>query len=112
MKRPLAHDAKARHAYARLINRWCQERGLETTIEEIDPPDDVSMTISIRWYCMLAFEDGRPPPRDLERAFEECCAWLPSQRGMPMPTREGFMRLYPDERAYFARHAREPAEPT
>jgi hypothetical protein len=45
-------------------------------------------------------------------AAETCVRWLPSQRGMPIPTREGFMRLYPNERAYFARHAREPAEPS
>jgi hypothetical protein len=81
------------------------------TLEEINPPTDVEMTISIRWYAMRHFEDGTPPPRNPEWAFEECCAWLPSQGGMPMPTREGFLRLYPDERAYFARHAREPDEP-
>jgi hypothetical protein len=112
LKQPLAHDAKARHAYARLINRWCQANSIELTLEEIDPPTDVEMTLSIRWYIMRHFEDGMPPPRDPERAFEECCAWLPSQRGMPLPTREGFLRLYPEERAYFARHAREPADPT
>lgn len=39
------------------------------------------------------------------RGFEEPDIWLYE------PTREGFLRLYPGERAYFARHAREPAEP-
>jgi hypothetical protein len=112
LKQRLIHDSKARHAYARVINAWCREQGIETTLEEIDPPTDVQMTLSIRWYVMRHFEDGRPPPRDPERAFEACCAWLPSQGDMPMPTRDGFLRLYPDERAYFARHAREPADPT
>jgi hypothetical protein len=112
LKHPLTCDSKARHAYARVINCWCQANGIEMNLETIDPPTDVEMTVSIRWYVMRHFEDGRPPPRDSERAFEECCAWLPSQRGMPMPTREGFLRLYSEERAYFARHAREPAEPT
>jgi hypothetical protein len=112
LKLPLTRDSKARHAYARVINAWCREQGIETTLEEINPPTDVEMTISIRWYVMRHFEDGMPPPRDPEQAFEACCAWLPSQGSMPIPTREGFLRLYPEERAYFARHAREPAEPT
>jgi hypothetical protein len=112
MKRPLAHDMKARHAYARVIKRWCQANGIEMSLEAIDPPTDVEMIVSIRWYCLREFEDGRPPPRDPEQAFEACCAWLPSQGSMPIPTREGFLRLYPNERAYFAMHAREPAEPT
>lgn len=112
LKRPLTHDAKARHAYARVINRWCQANGIELSLEAIDPPTDVEMTVSIRWYCLRQFEDGKPPPRDPEQAFAECCAWLPSQGNMPMPTHEGFLRLYPNERVYFAMHAREPAEPT
>ena len=112
LKQPLVHDAKARHSYAKVINRWCREQGIELSLEEIDPPTDVQMTLSIRWYVMRHFEDGRPPPRDPEQAFEECGAWLPSQRGMPLPTREGFLQLYPGERAYFAMHAREPAEPS
>lgn len=50
LKRLLAHDSKARHAYSRVINRYSREHGLDLSQEEIDQPSEIDYRLTMRWF--------------------------------------------------------------
>jgi hypothetical protein len=80
MKQPLVRDAKARHAYARVINRWCRQHGIEIALEEIDPPDEIRLSLTLRWFLIEHAETDIPASTP-EQAYQAFVAWQPTHGG-------------------------------
>jgi hypothetical protein len=80
LKQPLLRDTKAKHAYVRTINAWCREHGIEIALEEIDPPDEIQLSLTLRWFL---FEHAQSdiPASTPEQAYQAFMAWLPTHGG-------------------------------
>jgi hypothetical protein len=76
LKHPLARDSNARHAYARVINRWCQEQGIESTLDEIDPPSEASLEAMVRWHIIDRHRAYEAPKHAALESYVEAGGWM------------------------------------
>jgi hypothetical protein len=77
LKLPLTRDSKARHAYARVINCWCQANGIELSLEEIDPPDEIQLSLTLRWF-LIEHAQTDIPASTPEQAYQAFVVWQPT----------------------------------
>jgi hypothetical protein len=102
MKQPLARDGKARHAYARLINRWCQAHGIDMSLEETDPPSEIALSMSVRWF-LLDHAETDIPASTPEQAYQAFTAWQPAHGSYTMAL-DAFIKHFIQERRSLKGH--------
>jgi hypothetical protein len=103
LKRPLVRDSRARCAYIQCITDGCQARGIEPPpLEVLDPPDEIQLSMSVRWF-LLDHAETDIPASTPEEAYQAFTAWQPMHGGYTMAL-DAFTKHFLEERRLLKGH--------